>query len=753
MTNQAKLDDKHAMSKIERFEIEWGGKPLIVETGRYAAQANSACTVQYGDTVVLATATMSRHKREGIDFFPLMIDYEEKLYAAGRIKGSRFIKKEGRPSDEAIITGRSIDRGIRPLFDQEMRNEVQVVITVLSFDGENDPDIPSIFGACCALHMSDIPWNGPIAGIRIGQIDGEWVINPSYEARSKSILDLAFAGDAEKIIMVEAGANECPDDTVVEAFKFGRKHLKKAVELMEDIRNKVGLEKIDVMSPRTDEEAVAKEGRKQAYELAAPFVAEKTKEYFFSKPKATKKERRQAINQIEDELKVYLQEKEIDEEHISYAIGKVYELIEAEVSRAIIEEDKRVDGRSLTEIRKIVVEAGVLPRVHGSGHFMRGETQVLSIVTLGAPGDEQTLDGMELIGTKRYMHHYNFPPYSVGEVKPMRGPGRRDIGHGALAEKALAPMIPSKEDFPYAVRVVSEVLSSNGSSSMASTCGSTIALMDAGVPIKSPVAGIAMGLATDGENKWKVLTDLQDLEDGPGGMDFKITGTRKGVTAIQMDTKTNGLTHDIVVQTFEQAKGARLKILDDIQAVIKEPRAELSEYAPRIISIKIEPDQIRDVIGPGGKMINEIIDTTGVQSIDIEDDGLVMITSVGSQAAEKALQMIKVLTRKVEPGEILKGKVVRLMDFGAFVEVLPNQDGLVHISELAPWHVDKVTDIVKEGDEVFVKVLEIDNMGRINLSMKQAPGNVYPERPKQNPRNNNRGNQHNNGHPHQKRRA
>ncbi|MBU1907322.1 polyribonucleotide nucleotidyltransferase [Patescibacteria group bacterium] len=716
------------MSKIERFEIEWGGKPLIIETERFHTQANGTCTVQYGETVILATASMSNHKREGIDFFPLMVEYEEKLYAAGRIKGSRFMKKEGRPTDEAILVGRSIDRGLRPLFDQEMRNEVQVVITVLAFDGENDPDILGVIGASCALHMSDIPWAGPVGAVRVGQIDGEWVLNPSYEARNKSILDLAFTGNTDTIIMVEAGANECPDDTVVEAFEFGRKHLKPVIKLIEDVRAKLGQEKVDVMSPTTETEIAQKEGRERAMELAAPFVAAKTKEYFFAEPKANKKERRAAMDRVGDELKAHLTEKEIEEEFIGFALGKVYELIEAEVSRAIIEEGKRVDGRKMDEIRQIVVETGLLPRVHGSGQFKRGETQVLSIVTLGSPGDELTLDGMETMGTRRYFHHYNFPPFSVGDVKPMRGPGRRDIGHGALAEKALDPMIPNKEDFPYTVRVMSEVMSSNGSSSMASTCGSTIALMDAGVPIKKPVAGIAMGLAADGKGKFQVLTDLQDLEDGPGGMDFKITGTRDGITAVQMDTKTHGLTHDIVVATFKQAKGARMQLIDDIQAVIKEPRKEMSPHAPRIISIKIHPDQIRDVIGPGGKMINEIIDVTGVQSIDIEDDGLVMITSVGAEAADKAVKWVKDLTRKVEAGEIFKGKVVRLMDFGAFEEVLPKQDGLVHISELAPWRVDKVEDIVKEGDEVFVKVLEIDNMGRVNLSMKQAPGNVYPER-------------------------
>ncbi|MFH1314896.1 MAG: polyribonucleotide nucleotidyltransferase [Candidatus Uhrbacteria bacterium] len=717
------------MSNIQRFEIEWGGKPLIIETGKYAAQANASCTVQYGETLLLATAVMSKQKREGIDFFPLMIEYEEKLYAAGRIKGSRFMKREGKATDEATLVGRSIDRGIRPLFDQKMRNEVQVVLTVLSFDGENDPDILAIIGASCVLHMSDIPWNGPLGGIRVGQIDGQWVINPSYEARKKSILDLAFSGTDEKILMVEADAKEVSEDVVVEAFAFGRKHLKKVIDLMEEIRQKVGLEKIDVMSPSTEKEITVKEIEDGIHALAKPFVAEKTKEYYYTKPKATKKERRAAMAQIEDELIEHLVEKGVDEEYLSFGRSLVYELIEVEVSRTIVEEGKRVDGRKLTEVRPLVNEVGVLPRVHGSSHFKRGETQVVSIVTLGSPGDEQTLDGMETLGTQRYMHHYNFPPFSVGETKPMRGPGRRDIGHGALAEKALISMIPAKEDFPYAIRVVSEVFESNGSSSMASTCASTLALMDAGVPIKNPVAGVAMGLAADEKGNWKVLTDIQDLEDGPGGMDFKITGTKDGITAIQMDTKTFGLTHDIVEQTFKQSKQARIDILEGIASAIAEPRAELSPHAPRIITHKINPEKIGDVIGPGGKIINEIIDTTGVQAIDIEDNGLIMITSIGSESADKALTMIKNLTREIEPGEIFKGKVVRIMDFGAFVELLPKKDGMVHVSELAPWRVDNVTDIINVGDEIFVKVLEIDNMGRVNLSMKQAPGNVYPEKP------------------------
>ncbi|HBP00517.1 MAG: Polyribonucleotide nucleotidyltransferase [Candidatus Uhrbacteria bacterium GW2011_GWF2_41_16] len=710
---------------IKHFETEWGGKKLIIETGKYAEQAGGSCTVQYGDTVVLAAATMSETAREGMDFFPLTVEYEERLYAAGRIKGSRFIKKEGRPTDEAILTGRAIDRAIRPLFDDRIRNEIQVIITCLAFDGENDPDTIGLIAASCALHMSQIPWNGPIAGIRIGQNNGEWVINPSYQARESSLLDLAFAGTPERIIMVEAGANEAPEDVVLDAFWFGQKHLQKPIELIEQVRVEVGKPKIQI-SENIDEESKVK--KQNIESLAKSFIKEKTRELFFSKPKATKSERREEKRRVKDLLKEFLLEKNVAPEDFRFGLGLVDEIIEEMVTQSILEEGKRVDGRSLNEIRPLICEVQMLPRVHGSAHFKRGETQVLSVVTLGAPGDEQTLDGMEYVGKKRFMHHYNFPPYSVGEVKPMRGPGRREIGHGALAEKALSVVMPDKESFPYTIRVVSEVFGSNGSSSMASTCGTTLALMDAGVPIKAPVAGIAMGLASNSEGKWKVFTDLQDLEDASGGMDFKIAGTKKGITAIQMDTKTIGLTREMVEEAVHQAKEARFTVLDRMLSVLAEPRPDLSPYAPRIITLRINPEYIGDVIGPGGKMINEIIATTGVQSIDIEDDGLVMITSTNAEGAQKAESWIKDLTREAKAGEIFKGKVTRLMDFGAFVEFLPKKEGLVHISALAPWRVNKVSDIVKVGDQIFVKVTEIDDLGRINLSMKDAPGNVYPER-------------------------
>lgn len=715
------------MYNKQTFEAEWGGKTLTIEVGKFAAQAGGSCTVRYGDTVVLATATMSSETRENMGWFPLMVDYEEKLYAAGRIKGSRFIKKEGRPTDEAILTARFIDRAIRPLFDDRMRNEVQVIVTALSFDGENDPDVLGLIGASCALHISDIPWGGPIGCIRVGQIGGEWVINPSYEARAKSILDLSFAGTREKIIMVEAGANEASEDVVIGAFAFGQKHMDAPVKLIEQVRATVGKAKRNVIPEKTDVQT-------QVETKATPFIKEQVKELFFGTPKATKSERASQKELLKEKTKQFLTEQGVEEENIHFGTDIVNEVLEEEVSRAIIEEEKRVDGRSLTEIRELVSEVAVLPRLHGSGHFMRGETQVLTVVTLGAPGDEQTLDGMELVGTKRYFHHYNFPPFSVGEVKPMRGPSRRDIGHGGLAEKALAPMMPDKETFPYTIRAVSEVFGSNGSSSMGSTCGSTLALMDAGVPIKAPVAGIAMGLATDKQGRFKVITDLQDLEDGKGGMDFKIAGSKDGITAIQMDTKTDGLTHEIIKQTIQQAYEARQQILKAITDVLPAPRPELSPYAPRIITMRINPEMIGNVIGPSGKTINEIIATTGVQAIDIEDDGLVMITSTDAAGAAKAQEMIENLTREPKVGEVYKGKVVRVMDFGVIVEFLPKHDGMVHISMMAPWRIDSVTDIVKMGDEVTVKIMEIGGDGRISLSMKDAPGNVYPERPPQGPR-------------------
>jgi len=703
------------MSK-ENFEIEWGGKPLKVEIGKIANQANGSCIVQYGETVVLGTAVMGAAK--DTDFFPLTVEYEEKLYAAGKIKGSRFIKREGKATDEAVLSARVVDRGIRPLFDKKMRNEVQLIVTVLAVDGENDPDVPAIIAGSLALAISNIPWDGPIGGVRVGKVEGEWVLNPTYAAREKSTMDITLSGTPEKVMMLEAGAKEIEEQDAFEAILFGQKHLKPVMKLLNEIVKKVGKEKLSIAALAKEDAETAAE-KKEVIDKAKSFLKQHVDEYLFSSSKITKDSRKDAKNDLKNRLDEYLKSEEIGKDKRKWAFDIFDDIIEARVAEAILKEDKRVDGRKLDEIRPLSAEVGYLPRVHGSGLFSRGETQILSVVTLGAPGDEQTLDGMEENGKKRYMHHYNFPPYSVGDVKPLRGPSRRDIGHGALAEKALVPVLPSKEEFPYTIRVVSEVLGSNGSSSMGSTCGSTLALMEAGVPIKEPVAGIAMGLASDEQGSYKVLTDLQDMEDSQGGMDFKVAGTKKGITAIQMDTKTKGLTEDIIEETLKRAKTARMQILDVMAEAIAEPRKELSPYAPRIEILHIKPDKIREVIGPGGKVINDIIDKTGV-SIDIEQDGTVFITSVNAEGMEKAKEMINAIVAEPEVGKIYRGKVVRLMDFGAFVEIMPGRDGLVHISELAPFRVAKVTDVVNIGDEIPVKLTEIDSQGRVNLSLRQA---------------------------------
>lgn len=704
----------------QRFTTKLGDKELIIEVGEFAQSANAAVMVQMGETVVMATAVMSHDVRDGMSFFPLMVDYEEKLYAVGRIKGSRFIKREGRPTDNAVLVARFIDRALRPLFDQSMRNDIQVIVTALAFDEEHDPDILGLIAASCALHISDIPWGGPIGATRISKVNDTWLTNPTYSEREKTDFDLDVAGTGEKVVMIEAEGDEAKEDDLLEAFKRAGKVNETVIALIEEVRSAVGKEKAEVKAPSNAERKAEVEAAMREY-----FIP-RINETLFTRPIITKAERNQIKGQIAKEAKEHFEAQEWSSDDIRHAMGMVYDLVLETTTKQILDADQRIDGRAIDEIRPLTIDVDLLPRVHGSGHFNRGGTQVLSVLTLGAPGDKQTLDGMEEVEEKRYLHHYNFPPFSVGEAKPLRGASRRDIGHGALAEKALRRMIPEAADFPYTIRVVSEVLDSNGSSSMASTCGSTLALMDAGVPIKKPVAGIAMGLASN-ETGWKVITDLQDLEDGPGGMDFKICGTAEGITAIQMDTKTTGLTMDIIEETLEKGKTARLSVLDSMLQVIAEPRAELSPYAPRIISLTIHPDKIREVIGPGGKMINEIIEKTAVEAIDIEQDGTVMITAKNEETAQKAYDWIHNLTREVEAGEAFEGEVVRLMDFGAFVQVLPGKDGLVHISELAPWRVAKVDDIVKLGDKVHVKVIEIDDQGRINLSMKQAEGNVYTE--------------------------
>ncbi len=700
---------------VKNWSLEWGGRTLTVETGKFSLQANASCTVRYGDTVLLATAVMSKNIREGLDFFPLMVNFEEKLYAAGKIKGSRFIKREGRPTDDAILSGRLVDRSIRPLFDQNMRNDVQVILTALSYDPENDPQIPALIAASIALSISNIPWAGPIGGVRVGKINGAWKVNPAVAAREAGDADIIVAGMPEKVVMVEAGCKEIPEAEIIAAMKQGAEALAPLMQFIKTIVAEVGQAKVDPRAATADKEKVLKvlEGEVDA------FIKSRVSDWIFDSAKPGRQERVAMVDRFSKAIEELLGNKEeIDDAHKKVILGRVKTYVEKYITEQILKNEQRLDGRQLTEVRPLTIETALLPRTHGSGMFMRGDTQVLSVVTLGAPGDVQTLDTMEEEGTKRYMHHYSDTPATYGETGPLRGPGNRAIGHGALAERALEPVLPPEADFPYAMRVVSEVLGSNGSSSMASTCGSTLALMDAGVPIKKPVAGIAMGLASDESGRWKVLTDLQDIEDGPGGMDFKITGTRDGITAMQMDTKTHGLTWPIVEQTFAQSREARLKILEAMQAVIAAPRPDLSPYAPRIVTIVINPDKIRDVIGPGGKMINKIIAETGV-SIDIEDDGRVFVTSDDAAGMEKAVQWVKDLTREVKPGETFEGTVVRLEDFGAFVNVLPGQDGLVHVSEIAWTRTNRPSDVLKLGDKVKVVVREIDNLGRINLSMKQ----------------------------------
>lgn len=704
---------------------KWLDKDLTIKTGKLAKQADASVLVQYGETVVLATVVQSKNEREGIDFFPLMVEFEEKLYAAGIIKGSRWVKREGRPTDQSILTGRMIDRSIRPLFNDKERKDVQLIVTVLSVDGENDYDIVSLVAASAALSISGIDWRGPIGGIRVGLIDNQFVFNPTYEQQALSSLDLIVAGTKAKTIMLEAGANEIPENIIEEAITKGQEQLQGAISIIEQLQKEVPAKvKAEVKKLVSEEESKAKEEKEKMLEVAREWLQKNIAPNLFNQIYYTKNERKMAIRVIKEGLDAYLFEQNIDKANRSYAIKSlVEEMVEAEITRAILDEKRRVDGRALNQIRTLCADTGILPRNHGVGLFSRGETQVLSIVTLGAPGMEQSLESIEGQSKKRYMHHYNFPPYSVGEASPLRGTGRREIGHGALAEKALMPVVPKKEDFPYTIRVVSETLGSNGSSSMGSTCGSSLALMDAGVPIKSHVGGIAMGLASNKDmSRWEVLTDIQDLEDGEGGMDFKITGTKEGLTAIQLDTKTDGLTKEIIHQTLIQGREALNQVLEVLNNEIPAPKADLSPYAPRIISFRVNPEKIGAIIGPGGKVINKIIEETEV-SIDIEDDGLVLICSTNAEKGKIAEKMVKDIVHEFEAGEILTGKVVRLMDFGAFVQLAGNQDGMVHVSELAPYRVDRPSDLVNIGDMVQVKIKEIDSQGRINLTMKGLPEN------------------------------
>ena len=695
---------------FKSYSTKLAGRELTIETGKIAGLANGSVVVKYGDTVVMVNVTAAKEPKEGIDFFPLSVDYEEKLYAVGKIPGS-YTKREGKPADKAILTSRAIDRPLRPLFPKDFRNDVCVTATVLSVEQDNSPEVCSMIGAACALEISDIPFNGPTAAVAVGWVDGEIVINPTVEQRKKSKLTATVAGTLEKITMIEAGADEIPNETMLDAIKKAHEEIKNICKFISSIKAEIGKPKFEYKSFAVD---------KDFYED----IVSNFKDRMYQDVQATDKEVRDAnIDKITEDITAYVVEKygeEAAEERKMEIADSVHDLEKACVREMILEEHKRPDGRKIDELRPLSCEVGVLPRTHGSAIFTRGQTQVMSIVTLGMVSEEQMLDGIDEETEKRYMHQYNFPSYSVGEARPSRGPGRREIGHGALAEKALVPVIPSEEEFPYAIRVVSEVLSSNGSTSQASICGSTLALMDAGVPIKKPVAGISTGLVTDKNDpsRYIMLTDIQGIEDFFGDMDFKVGGTKDGITAIQVDIKIDGLTYDIIKEAFERTKVARDYILDNVMLpVIDKPRAEISKYAPKIVSTQIPVEKIKDVIGTGGKTINKIIEETGVK-IDIEEDGRVFIYSNDSENANKALKIIENITREIEPGGIYDGVITKIMSFGAFVDLGGGKEGLLHISKISSKRIDKIEDVLAVGDEVTVKVSDIDNQGRINLSMK-----------------------------------
>ncbi|MGF2615697.1 polyribonucleotide nucleotidyltransferase [Rossellomorea vietnamensis] len=688
--------------ETKEFSIDWAGRKLTVEYGQLAKQANGAVMIRYGDTAVLSSATASKQPKP-LDFFPLTVNYEERLYAVGKIPGG-FIKREGRPSERAILASRLIDRPIRPLFADGFRNEVQVISMVMSVDQDCSSEMAAMFGSSLALTVSDIPFQGPIAGVQVGLIQGDFIINPNVEQLEKSEINLIVAGTKDAINMVEAGADEVPEETMLEAIMFGHEEIKKLISFQEEIAAQVGKEKMEVELYQIDQELEAEvRGICEEDMIKAIQVQEKHA-------------RESAIKEVKDEVIAKFEEKESDDVQLKQVKQVLDKLVKGEVRRLITEEKLRPDGRGLDEIRPLASQVGLLPRTHGSGLFTRGQTQALSICTLGALGDVQILDGLGLEETKRFMHHYNFPLFSVGETGPIRGPGRREIGHGALGERALEPIIPNEKDFPYTIRLVSEVLESNGSTSQASICASTLAMMDAGVPIKAPVAGIAMGLIQSGEH-YSILTDIQGMEDHLGDMDFKVAGTSKGVTALQMDIKIEGLSREILEEALQQAKSGRMHILDSMLSTISESRGELSQYAPKILMMAINPDKIRDVIGPSGKQINKIIEETGVK-IDIEQDGTVFISSIDEEMNKKAKKIIEDIVREVEVGQLYLGKVKRIEKFGAFVEIFNGKDGLVHISELAEERIGKVEDVVSIGDELLVKVTEIDRQGRVNLSRK-----------------------------------
>ncbi|MBS4189279.1 polyribonucleotide nucleotidyltransferase [Bacillus sp. FJAT-49705] len=688
--------DKHI------YSIDWAGRKLSVEIGQLAKQANGAVLVRYNDTAVLSTATASKEPKN-LDFFPLTVNYEERLYAVGKIPGG-FIKREGRPSEKAILASRLIDRPIRPLFADGFRNEVQVVSMVMSVDQDCSSEMAAMFGSSLALCVSDIPFDGPIAGVSVGRVDGEFIINPTVDQAENSDIHLVVAGTKDAINMVEAGAHEVPEEVMLEAIMFGHEEIKRLIAFQEEIVAEIGKEKLEIELYELDKDLEAEVRTLCEQEMITAIQVQE------------KHAREAAIKSVKNDVIAKFEEQEANDDDLKQVKQILDKIVKGEVRRLITEEKVRPDGRGLDVIRPLSSEVGLLARTHGSGLFTRGQTQALSVCTLGALGDVQILDGLGIEEEKRFMHHYNFPNFSVGETGPMRGPGRREIGHGALGERALEPVIPSEKDFPYTVRLVSEVLESNGSTSQASICASTLAMMDAGVPIKAPVAGIAMGLIKSGEH-YSILTDIQGMEDHLGDMDFKVAGTSNGVTALQMDIKIEGLSREILEEALQQAKKGRMQILDSMLSTLAKPRVELSKYAPKILTMKINPDKIRDVIGPSGKQINKIIEETGVK-IDIEQDGTVFISSTNEEMNQKAKKIIEDIIREVEVGQMYLGKVKRIEKFGAFVEIFNGKDGLVHISELAEERVGKVEDVVSIGDELLVKVTEIDKQGRVNLSRK-----------------------------------
>ncbi|BDH61189.1 polyribonucleotide nucleotidyltransferase [Lysinibacillus sp. PLM2] len=690
------------MTEKKVYTYEWAGRPLVIEVGQLAKQANGAALVRYGESAVLATATMSKQPK-ALDFFPLTVNYEERLYAAGKIPGG-FIKREGRPSEHAILVSRLIDRPIRPMFPDGFRNEVQVISMVMSSDPNGPTDMAAMIGSSLALSISDIPFNGPIAGVHVGYVDGEFIINPTVEQVERSTVHLSVAGNKDAINMVEAGALEVPEEIMLEAIMFGHEEIKKLIAFQEQIVAEVGKEKIEVelFEINKEIEAQIKAACEEDMNAAIQTVEKHARE--------------DAISAVKERVIASYEEQEADEETLKQVKTILDKMVKEEVRRLITEEKVRPDGRKLDEIRPLSSEVGLLQRAHGSGLFTRGQTQALSICTLGPLGDVQIIDGLGLEESKRFMHHYNFPQFSVGETGPMRGPGRREIGHGALGERALLAVIPDEKDFPYAIRCVSEVLESNGSTSQASICASTLAMMDAGVPIKAPVAGIAMGLVKKGEH-YSILTDIQGMEDHLGDMDFKVAGTAKGVTALQMDIKIDGLSRNILEEALQQAKAGRMIILESMLSTLAEPRQHLSTYAPKIEVIRINPDKIRDVIGSGGKTINKIIDETGVK-IDTEQDGTIYISSPNEEMNKRAKEIIESIVREAKVGEYYMATVRRIEKFGAFCEIFPGKDGLLHISEIQEERTNKVEDVLKLGDQLLVKCIEIDNQGRVNLSRK-----------------------------------